>query len=103
MLRQHRSNAVVHTDCETPQVDATVESSPGSDAVTIADRGVGIADARMRRLQVPDAREHEQSGRGSGLLLVLSLLDRIDADGAFAGDEPSGTEVTVTLDRVGPT
>jgi len=98
-LEQLLSNAVRHSDHETPQVVVTLDSTPQSVTVTIADDGVGMSDTQKRLLNDPDRRYHEQSGIGTGLFLVTTILEQSGGAIKFADNEPHGTVVTVELPR----
>jgi len=100
VVRQLLSNAVRHTDHATPRVDVHVE--PESDVVTmtVVDDGAGISDALKANLDRLDTPTHERAAIGTGLFLVLAVLEQVDADVEFADNSPRGTVVRVTLDRV---
>lgn len=98
-LEQLLSNAIRHTDRETPQVVVTLDSTAASVTVRIADDGVGISDAQKRLLNDSDRRYHEQSGIGTGLYLVMTVLEQGDGTIEFADNQPRGTVVTVRLPR----
>ena len=94
------ANAVDHSDRVTPQVSVRVEATADRASVTIADDGVGIPDAQKALLVDPDARFDDRSGMGVGLYLVTTLLEAFDGDLELEDNQPRGTRVTVTFDRV---
>ena len=96
------ANAVDHSDRTTPEVTVTVETTPEVATVQIADDGVGIPDDQKMLLVDPDARFDDRSGMGAGLYLVTTLLEAFGGTLEIADNEPRGTCVTVSLERVQP-
>jgi len=94
------SNAATHTDRETATVDVTVEAHDDRVAVTVADDGLGLSSAQQAAV-VGEAERPDRAGLGAGLYLVRTVLRSVDADVEVADNEPRGTVVTVTLDRIG--
>ena len=101
-FEQLLSNAVRHNDNEVPEVTVTVETGAETASVSIADDGIGIPDTRKALLADLDGGPEDHAGMGTGLYLVLAVLDQIDADIEVTDNRPRGTVVTVTLDRVDP-
>ncbi|WP_256298131.1 hybrid sensor histidine kinase/response regulator [Haloarchaeobius salinus] len=99
VFRQLLSNAVLHTDRETPRVEVSVDASPQAVTVVVADDGVGMP-ARVRDgLTDLEAESHDETGIGTGLFLVTVLLEQLDGEIEFADNQPRGTIATVTLQR----
>jgi signal transduction histidine kinase len=96
------SNAATHTDQETATVHVSVTAST-DDAivVTVADDGVGIPAAQQAAI-TDSSRPSAQSIPGSGLYFVRTVLDSIGGTIDVADNEPRGTVVTITLDRLAP-
>ena len=101
-FEQLLSNAVRHNDHEVPQVTVTVEESLETASVSIVDDGIGIPDTRKELLADLDGGPEDHAGMGTGLYLVLAVLDRIGAVIEVTDNRPHGTVVTVTLDRTEP-
>jgi signal transduction histidine kinase len=99
VFRQLLSNAVLHTDRETPQVEVTVDASPDAVTVVVADDGVGMPSRLTDRLDDLDDWAHDDAGVGTGLFLVTVILDQVDGEIEFADNDPRGTTATVTLQR----
>lgn len=47
----------------------------------------------------PDAWAHERSGIGTGLSLVVTVVEQLGGTIEFGNNQPEGTVVTITLDR----
>jgi len=91
------SNAVRHNDSQTPDVTVTIESTSEMVTVEIADDGVGMSDTQKRLLNDPEKRYHEQSGIGTGLYLVTTVLEQSGGLIEFSDNDPQGTVVTLRL------
>ena len=100
VFAQLLSNAAVHTDRPTASITVALETTADRATVVIADDGVGIPDSQKRLLSDPDARFDADSGMGTGLYLVTTVLDILDGDLEITDNDPRGTAVSVTLDRV---
>jgi len=98
-LEQLLSNAVRHNDNDVPAVTIEIEPRDEEVSLAVADDGVGMSDRRKRLLNDPEGWAHEQSGIGTGLYLVLTFAEQIDATVEFADNQPTGTVVTLTLQR----
>ncbi|WP_255193319.1 hybrid sensor histidine kinase/response regulator [Natronobeatus ordinarius] len=94
------TNTVDHSDRSTPAVTVSVEATSERSTVEIADDGVGISDAQKQLLVDPDARFDDRSGMGVGLYLVTTLIEAFEGTLEIDDNYPSGTIVSVTLDRV---
>lgn len=99
VFEQLFSNALEHNDSDHPAVEVTVEPTPERIRITVADNGVGISDTQRALLNDPDARYHERSGIGTGLYLVLTVVELSGGEVQFADNDPHGTAVTVTVPR----
>lgn len=100
-LEELLSNAVRHTESDHPHVRVRIEVTPDEVSVSLADEGVGIPDARKELLNDSDARYHERSGIGTGLYLVMMVIEQSGGTIEFTDNEPRGTVVTVTVARAG--
>ena len=88
-------NAVEHNDSAGPTVDVSVESTPRTVAVRIADDGPGIRDEVKTDLFESPV----ESGEGRGIALVKTLMDHYRGSLEVADNEPRGTVVVVRFQR----
>jgi signal transduction histidine kinase len=100
-LEQVLSNAVRHTDRETPQVMIALDATATDVSITIADDGAGIPDPQQALLNDPEKRHREGSGIGTGLFLATTVVERSGGTIVFADNHPRGTVVTMTFPRAG--
>jgi signal transduction histidine kinase len=89
-------NAVTHSDREHPRVDGTVERAGGRGVVRVADDGPGVPDERREAVFEPDESTADV-GRGLGLYLVRTLVDRYGGSVHVTDNEPRGAVFTVEL------
>lgn len=99
-LTQLLANAVRHNDNDSPRITLTIEAHDETVTLAVADDGVGIPDAQKELLNDPDEWFDEQTGVGTGLYLVFTLVEQIDGEIEFVDNEPRGTVVRLTCDRV---
>ncbi|MFB6096632.1 MAG: sensor histidine kinase [Haloferacaceae archaeon] len=90
------SNAVVHSDRETPRVDVTVERRGDTAVVRVADDGPGIPDEKKARLLSEDRTLGDEDA-GIGTYLVTKLVNEFGGEVALSDNEPRGTVFTVAL------
>ena len=93
------ANAVSHTADEHPDVQVSVASTPETVRIRIADKGVGIPTRQRTLLNDPEARYHERSGIGTGLYLVLTVVEQANGEIEFTPNQPQGTVVTLRFPR----
>ena len=98
-LEQLFLNAVRHNESEKPTVSVRLDVETDEVSVAVADDGIGIPDVQQELLNDPDRRYHEQAGIGTGLYLVLTVVEQLGGEIVFADNDPVGTVVTVTLPR----
>lgn len=91
------SNAVEHSDRETPHVAVTVETAERTVAIRVADDGPGLPDDVEAALDDWDPRS-PTSGIGVGLATVRALVDRYGGE-VGVGDRTEGATVVVSLPR----
>jgi PAS domain S-box-containing protein len=94
------SNAIRHSDRDTPEVTVTVDVGPETVSVAVADDGPGIPDPQKDAVYEMGTKGPESPGTGLGLYLVKSLVDAYGGTVSIADTEPRGTVVTVELERV---
>ncbi|WP_424008926.1 sensor histidine kinase [Haloferax denitrificans] len=91
-------NAVVHADCDEPEVHVAVWQLEGSVGVTVSDNGPGIPDAERDAL-MSGAETPLSHTSGVGLWLVRAIVDASGGSLAISTPKPRGTVVTVSLPR----
>lgn len=94
------SNAVVHTDEDTPRVAVTVDYTDERATVSIADDGFGMSDRQKEFVLDPHADAETPADIGTGLYFVATVLEGIDGTIHVEDAVPRGTAVTVALDRL---
>jgi signal transduction histidine kinase len=87
------TNAIEHSDRETPRVEVTVEARDGSAAIRIADDGPGLPEETTVDLIDPGMHGDE----GLGLYLVDMLVSRYGGELRLGENQPRGTVATVTV------
>ncbi|WP_245549719.1 histidine kinase N-terminal 7TM domain-containing protein [Natronococcus occultus] len=92
------ANAVVHNDDPQPTVTVGVDVSDERVTVSVADDGPGFPD-QPRRLLTGQTPLAEYEGAGYGLYIVRSLADGYGAELSVAENAPTGSIVTVGLER----
>ena len=109
VLQNVLENAVVHNDSQQPHVWVRIEADDGQVEISVADDGPGIP-RQEREVLVKGTETPLEHGSGLGLWLVnwgvtmlggeIEFRDRV----AFGRDEDvSGSVVTITIPRQGPT
>lgn len=96
-FEQLLSNAIRHTDRDTPHVAIHIHDGDDRVAVVIKDDGVGIPDGQKEMLNGSETRYEGRSGIGTGLYLATSVLEQVDGGISFADNYPRGTKVIVEL------
>ncbi|WP_440766672.1 ATP-binding protein [Natronorubrum sp. DTA7] len=89
------SNAVEHNDSETPTVAVTVDATPETVSIEIADNGPGIPDSERETLF--ERVESHGSTHGLGLYLVSQLVGRYDGSVELTETGHVGSAFTVEL------
>jgi PAS domain S-box-containing protein len=92
-------NAVVHHDRDRPSVEVSVETSPETVTIAVADDGPGLNGMNRDVLETGRAVDALYHGSGLGLWLVYWVLQQSGGSATVADAEPRGTVVTVTLSR----
>jgi len=93
------TNAALHTESARPVIRVAVEQTTQRVTVSVADDGVGMSAAQKRWLTGADI-VGDRTGVGAGLYFVKTVLESIGGNLAVEDNEPQGTVVTVTLERV---
>ena len=90
------TNAVEHNDSAAPRVDVTVETTPDSVTVRVADNGPGIPESKVPTLF---ERTAEGTSHGLGLYLVHTLARRYGGGTELLATGPDGSVFAVELPR----
>jgi signal transduction histidine kinase len=89
-------NAVVHSDCETPTIEVTVTRDGNRAMIEVADDGPGIRDERKESVFEPEESTADV-GRGLGLYLVETIVDRYEGAVHVEDNDPRGAVFVVVL------
>lgn len=90
------SNAIVHSDRETPRVDITVEEHEGSVDIMVADNGPTIGE-NERMIQLDEEENPLSHGSGLGIWLVNLIAIRSGGSMSFEENSPRGNVVHIKL------
>ncbi|GAB3417420.1 hypothetical protein GCM10027435_16240 [Haloparvum alkalitolerans] len=93
------TNAVVHSDRETPHVEvaAAHDREGGTVTLHVRDDGPGIDDERKEAVFERGERGRDSGGTGFGLYLVGDAVEAYGGAVDIRDNEPRGTVVSVTL------
>lgn len=89
-------NAVVHSDRETPTIEVTVTRNGDRAIIEVADDGPGIRDERKESVFEPEESTADV-GRGLGLYLVETIVDRYHGAVHVEDNDPRGAVFVVVL------
>lgn len=92
-------NAVVHNPASEPHVTVTVDRTPDTVTVSVADDGPGIPSECVESLFERGEQGAESRGNGLGLYLVEKFVDAFGGDITAGANDPTGAVFTVTLRR----
>lgn len=90
-------NAVVHND--GVEITVSVHSTGDAVEIRICDDGTGIPESERDILETGTEIDPLYHGTGLGLWLVYWIVRRIGGTLTFAENEPSGSIVTISLER----
>jgi len=88
-IEQLLENGVRHADHDDPSVTVSVETRSEVMTVTVTDNGAGMPERKRRLLNDPNARYTGRAGLGTGLYLVVTVLDQVGG----VGREQSSTSI----------
>ncbi len=91
------TNAIVHNDSPSPEVEITVTRVDGAVRIEIADTGPRIAEMERSILVDDEERTPLYHGSSLGLWLVKLLTSRAGGTIAFEENSPTGNIVTIEL------
>ena len=97
LARSEVTNAIVHNDSPSPEVEITVTRADGAVRVEIADTGPRIAEMERSILVDDEERTPLYHGSSLGLWLVKLLTSRSGGTVAFEENSPTGNIVTIEL------
>jgi PAS domain S-box-containing protein len=95
------SNAVRHSDRESPTVTVEADVRDGTVRIAVADDGPGVPDDRKTEIFARGERSVESNGSGLGLYLVSTLVDAYGGDVWVEDREPTGAVFYVDLPTAG--
>lgn len=93
------TNAVVHSDRETPAVEVRVQLTDDTVEIRVVDDGPGIPEMDRDVLVTGRAIDDLYHGSGLGLWLVYWIVERSGGSISVVDIEPQGTEVKIELPR----
>ncbi|WP_167768489.1 sensor histidine kinase [Haloarcula amylovorans] len=93
------SNAVEHNDSGVPHIEITVEQTPETVAVRVADNGPGISTAERATL----FERNENGNHQVGLFLVSVLVERYNGTIELTETGPDGSVFTVEFPSIDTT
>ncbi|AXG05415.1 PAS domain S-box protein [Haloplanus rubicundus] len=91
------TNAIDHSDRDTPTVTVDVAVHDGTAVISVADDGPGIPEMERDILTTERDIEPLYHGSGVGLWLVTLIVQQSDGQLAFHENEPRGSVVTIRL------
>jgi PAS domain S-box-containing protein len=94
------TNAVRHSDRESPTVTVEADDRGETVRVAVADDGPGVPDDRKEEIFARGEQGIESSGSGLGLYLVATLVDAYGGDVWVEDREPTGAVFYVELPTV---
>lgn len=98
-VRELVTNAVVHSDRDSPSVAVRTESGESAVRVRVVDEGPGIPDEEAQVLTGGQTVDPLYHGLGMGLWLVYWIVSLSDGTVDVAANDPRGSVVTVELPR----
>jgi PAS domain S-box-containing protein len=99
VFRNLVKNAIQHNDETVPEVQLSIENTPDTVSVRVADNGPGIPDDEKPQIFDRGTKGRDSDGTGIGLYLVETLVGQYDGDVWIEDNEPKGTVFVVELDR----
>lgn len=98
-LNECLTNAITHSDKDTPSIEVRIEKSEETVAVQIADDGPGIPEIERRTLMEQSNENPLYHGLGVGLWLVKRIVRHSGGSLEFDENEPRGSIITIRLPR----
>jgi len=100
VFRNVIKNAIQHNDKEVARVTVSASVRDDQVRISVADNGPGIPDGQKDEIFGKGEKGLESEGTGIGLYLVNTLVERYGGDVQVHDNEPNGTVVAITLQRV---
>jgi PAS domain S-box-containing protein len=91
------TNAITHSDRETPSIELRAKAVNGDAEISIIDDGPGIPEMDRDVLETGQAIDDLYHGSGLGLWLVYWIVKRSGGSVEVTDVQPRGTNVTITL------
>jgi signal transduction histidine kinase len=93
------TNAIIHNDAQSPEVDVSVTQADRTTRVEVADNGPPIPEREKDVLMKPTDRTPVNHTTGLGLWLVKLIVSRSGGTLTFDENPPTGNVVGVNLQR----
>lgn len=100
VFRNIIKNGIQHNDKPEPEVTVSIDYDDEEVNVAVIDNGPGIPDNQKAAVFGKGEKGLESEGTGIGLYLVNTLVEKYGGQVRVDDNEPTGTIVTVTLNRV---
>jgi signal transduction histidine kinase len=91
------TNAVVHNDSDTPEIEVSMNTHGDSVTLQIADNGPGIPEDKKDSIFAKGEKGLNSSGTGLGLYLIRTLVEQYGGSVDVADNQPQGSVFTVEL------
>jgi len=91
------TNAIIHSDKDTPSIEVRVEDNEQTVTLQIADDGPGIPEMERKTLMDESKENPLYHGRGVGLWLVKQIVRHSGGSLSFDENEPRGSIITIRL------
>lgn len=94
------SNAATNTSATDATITVSVDCTADRVSVSVADNGEGISEVRKRQLIDPTTSASARTGVSAGWYFISTVLDSLNGELSIENNDPQGTVVSVTLERI---